>query len=144
MRACQRAEFGWPGGDCPGELLFRHWPERDVLAAVQQVLAGKLPGVEEGGTELAALCPPDGAVGRYRLDTPEGSWFVRISARWGLPELEADLTDYLFQSGLRVNPLIVAGVGLDWGTAGCAWTSGRLSGPALQWIAGDWSDWAKR
>jgi hypothetical protein len=49
------------------------------------------------------------------LDTPEGSWFVRISARWGLPELEADLTDYLFQSGLRVNPLIVAGVGLDWG-----------------------------
>jgi Ser/Thr protein kinase RdoA (MazF antagonist) len=55
-----------------------------------------------------------GPVGRYRLATARGAWFVRVSRRWGNPELERGMTTDLCRRGVSVNPLIVAGRPLQW------------------------------
>lgn len=108
------AEFAWPGGDRPGQPEFEHEPQPAVVAAITQALASAFPAANEPDARLRALRPPTGPVGRYRLATARGAWFVRVSTRWGNPELERAITTDLAARGVSVNPLLVAGRPLQW------------------------------
>ncbi|MFQ5801311.1 MAG: phosphotransferase enzyme family protein [Candidatus Methylomirabilales bacterium] len=109
-----KAEFAWPGGDVPGDLDFRHQPSVQVIEAIAQALAPSFPPASSTDARYGSLSPPDGPVGRYRLSTREGSWFVRVSSRSGDPELEVSTIDYLFNKGVNVNPFLVVGETLHW------------------------------
>jgi hypothetical protein len=109
-----RAEFGWPGGDRPGEVVFRSPVANEVRDAIVAVVADALPEFRDGAT-LMALTPPDGAIGRYRLATPKSACFVRVSARIGDAELEQAITGWLKANGLAVNHLEIAGLPLSYG-----------------------------
>lgn len=109
-----RAEFGWPGGDRPGEVVFRSPVAHDVRDAIVAVVAEALPEFRDGAT-LMALTPPDGAIGRYRLATSKSACFVRVSARIGDAQLEQAITGWLKTNGLAVNHLEIAGLPLSFG-----------------------------
>lgn len=113
QNSTQRAEFGWPGGDRPGELVFREPVPPDVRAAIMASIAGKLPGLG-ADTALDALCTPDGAVGRYRLATGDAAYFIRTSVDWGHPALEQAITGWLRDHGLAVNHIDLAGLELHY------------------------------
>jgi len=108
------AEFAWPGGDRPGQPAFPWEPPAAVADAIRRALAPAFPPILEPRARLGALRAPDGPVGRYRLVTPDGSWFVRVSSRWGDPELERAITGHLANHGVPVNALLVAGRRLQW------------------------------
>jgi len=109
--APRQAEFGWPGGDRPGELRF----EYDVDAELGAALGGVLEAEIGAPREIRALTRPDGAIGRYAVTGGDGrEWFVRVSARWGEPELEQAITGYLREGGLAVNHLVAAGLRMAW------------------------------
>jgi Ser/Thr protein kinase RdoA (MazF antagonist) len=108
------AEFGWPGGDQPGPLEFNHEPPPPVAEAIKGALAPFFPRVMEPGAYLRALQRVTGPVGRYRLATSKGSWFVRVTLRRRDPPLERALTAYLASRGVSINPLLVAGANLEW------------------------------
>lgn len=108
------AEFAWPGGDRPGHPAFHCEPPDTVVEAIKQALAPSFPAVMGPNARLGALRIPDGPVGRYRLVTPDGSWFIRVSSRWGNPELERSITSHLASHGVHVNSLLVAGRPLQW------------------------------
>jgi len=105
------AEFGSPEEDRPE---FKHEPPPDVAEAIKRALAPSIPSVMDGGTRLAALKPVDAADGSYRLVTEKGSWFVRVSSRLRNPALELAITHHLDSRGVNVNPLLVAGIRLQW------------------------------
>lgn len=109
-----KAEFAWHGGDRPGHLDFRFKLPDPITEAIKQALAPSFPFITGAETSFLALRLTDGPVGRYLLTTPNGSWFVRVSSRWGNPELERSITQYLASEGVSVNPLFVAGVTLTW------------------------------
>jgi hypothetical protein len=106
-----RAEFGWPGGDRPGALEFRVPVPGEVREAI---LAAAMPVLRDLDhfTEITALAPIDGAIGRYRLATPNAAYFLRVSARLGDAELEQSITSWLQRCGIAVNHLEVAGIPL--------------------------------
>lgn len=106
-----RAEFGWPGGDRPGEVAFRSPVADGVRDAIISVVAAALPEFCDGAT-LMALTPADGAIGRYRLATSKSACFVRVSARIGDAQLEQAITGWLKTNGLAVNHLEIAGLPL--------------------------------
>ncbi len=108
------AEFAWPGGDRPGHPDFPYEPPDTVIEVIKQALTPSFPPVVEPGACFRALRVPNGPVGRYRLITSAGSWFVRVSSRWGNPELERSITRYLASKGVNVNVLLVAGRPLQW------------------------------
>jgi len=103
------AEFGWPGGDHPGEIDFAVPVSAEVREAILAALAGRWPDV--AAAKLAALTPPDGVVGRYRFTLPNSTThFLRVSARWGEPALEQGITGWLRDQGVAVNHLDLAGL----------------------------------
>lgn len=108
------AEFAWPGGDRPGQPAFQCEPPDRVVEAIREALAPSFPPVMEPDARFGALRMPEGPVGRYRLTTPGGSWFVRVSSRWGNPELERSITSHLASHGVGVSALLVAGRPLRW------------------------------
>lgn len=109
--ASRQAEFGWPGGDQPGELRF----EAEVEAELQRALKDTLEGEIGKCGEMRALTSPHGAIGRYAVTGADGrEWFVRVSARWGEPALEQAITCHLQKNGLLVNHLVVAGLRFEW------------------------------
>lgn len=108
------AEFGWPGGDCPGQLDFWYELPAPITKAIGDALAPFFAPARGPGACYRALCLRDGPVGRYRLSAEKGSWFIRVSSRLGNPGLEKSITDYLFHRGVNVNRLLIAGVTLQW------------------------------
>ncbi len=112
--SASNAEFAWPGGDRPGRPDFDREPPATVVAAIRRALASSFPPVLEPDARLGALRAATGPAGRYRLETSAGSWFVRVSSRWGDPELERSVTNHLAGKGVEVNPLLVAGRPLRW------------------------------
>lgn len=110
----QCAEFAWPGGDRPGEVAFHHAVPDAAAQAIMDGLAHRWPEIAEKEVSLRALQPVEGPVGRYRLATRRGAWFVRVSARWGNPSLEQAITEHLGRCGVAVNPLLVAGASVAW------------------------------
>jgi len=109
-----KAEFAWPSGDSPGNLDFRYEPPGPIIKVLKRALAPSFVPARAPGVRIRALFPSNGPVGRYRLSTQGGSWFIRVSSRFGNPELEKSITDYLVSQGGNVNPLIVAGETLQW------------------------------
>ena len=107
-------EFAWPEGDRPGELKFWHEVAVEVREAITQALDSSLAPGGIQGARLYGLSSSDEPVGRYQLIIPGGSWFVRVSSRFGYPKLEQAITRYLVDYGVNVNPLIVAGKTLEW------------------------------
>jgi Ser/Thr protein kinase RdoA (MazF antagonist) len=110
----QKAEFGWPAGDQPGEIHFQYAPTAEARDAILRALSPVFPPAKSPDATLLALTPPEGVAGRYRLTTAEGEWFVRVSTWLGDAALEQTLVDYLANEGIPVNPFLVAGVALDW------------------------------
>ncbi len=108
------AEFGWPGGDIPGDLEFRHEPPKPIVDSLRKSLAGDLPPVLEPTAQIHALFSKDGPAGGYRLSMTDGSWFIRVTSRWGQPDLERRLVQHLVDRGVAANPLAVAGAELTW------------------------------
>jgi hypothetical protein len=108
------AEFAWPEGDRPGNLVFAHQPAENIQIAVRQALSSAFPPALDVGASLTALRPSYGPAGRYQLTTRDGKWFVRVSSRWGRPDLEQALARFLLSEGVSVSPIIVAGVPLQW------------------------------
>jgi hypothetical protein len=109
-----KTELGWPTGDQPGDLRFLHQPSEAVQTAILRVLSPLFPPAHASKVTLRSLTPSDGIAGRYCLTTPEGEWFVRVSIWLGSPMLEKTLVDYLTTQQVMVNPLLVAGITLDW------------------------------
>lgn len=108
------AELGWPTGDQPGELRFLHEPTDETRVAILHALSSIFPPAQSPDAALHALTPSDGIAGRYRLQTPEGAWFVRVSMWMGDAALEKLLMDYLASKDVHVNPLLVTGITLAW------------------------------
>ncbi len=113
-RSTQKAELGWPTGDRPGELHFQYEPSQAARAAILGALSPVFPPAGALSVELHALNPLNSPAGRYRLTTPAGGWFLRVSMWLGDAVLEQSLVDYLANEGVAVNPFLVAGVALDW------------------------------
>jgi len=107
-----KAELGWPTGDQPGDLNFQYPVSGDVQDAILRVLSPSFPLAKSG--TLRALAPVENITGRYRLTTPDGSWFVRVSMWLGDAALEKSLVDHLASHKVSVNPLLVAGITLTW------------------------------
>lgn len=103
------AEYGWPGGDLPGELLFKHAVEPQAKSVLLSCLREVLPGMPEE-VEMLALTKPAGIVSRYRLAWKGGDWFVRVSAKIIDAPLEQQITGWLVQHGVSVNHVVVAGL----------------------------------
>lgn len=108
------AEFAWPGGDRPGRLEFSHDPPEPVRAAIRTTLGTAFEPARDPGARLAALVADAGPAGRYRLTSRGGSWFVRVSSRWGQPDLEKSVADHLAAAGVSVCPILVTGLPLEW------------------------------
>ncbi|MGB0383237.1 MAG: phosphotransferase [Ardenticatenaceae bacterium] len=108
------AELAWPSGDRPGDLKFNHELPSSVSNAINLALHSTYLLNQVGGGQLHALCPPKGVIGRYKLSTREGKWFIRVSSRWGQPEIEKAITDYLIKQGVKINPLLVSGEKVYW------------------------------
>lgn len=117
MTPHSEAEFAWPGGDRPGRLEFAHRVGETAERAIREALRPMLGAVMDAQARLTALQPSAGPAGRYRLTTPEGTWFVRVSARWGRPDLEQALGEFLTREGVAVNVPFVVGVPLPWEAA---------------------------
>jgi hypothetical protein len=107
-------ELGWIGEAPSGEILFEH----DLLQApwkqelIETVHAAFPPSV--GAGEMISLQPTAGPAGSYRFSGKTGSWFVRVSSRWGSPEIEMDLVNFLVERGVSVNLFMIVGVELEW------------------------------
>jgi hypothetical protein len=112
MTASSVAEFGWPGGDDPGELRFPHEVTPALREALLATLSPLLPLIDRRAV-IRALTPPIGAVGRFSVAGGGAAYFVRVSARWGEPQLEQAITGYLRDRNLAVNHLEIAGAILD-------------------------------
>ena len=109
------AEFAWPSGDVPGVLEFRHEPPSRVREAIiEAVKPSFAPLAAARTTQVHSLSAGDGPAGRYRVATECGTWFIRVSARQGVPQREQEFVRYLDQQGVMVNPLLAAGVPLHW------------------------------
>ncbi|MCI0349787.1 MAG: phosphotransferase [Acidobacteriales bacterium] len=113
-RLTQNAELGWPTGDQPGELRFQYAPSEAMRAAILGALSSVFEPARTSSAELYALSPVHSPAGRYRLTTPAGKWFVRVSRWLGDAAQEKQLVDYLASRNVMVNPLLVAGITLEW------------------------------
>ena len=114
MKSLSKAEFAWPGGDVPGDLDFRYEPSAQITGAISRALAPSFPPAGAADACYGALTPPEGPIGRYRLSTEEGAWFVRVSSRRGNLELEKAIIHYLSSRGVNVNPYLIASETLTW------------------------------
>jgi hypothetical protein len=103
------AEYGWPGGDCPGELSFHLPASEQARNALLPCIREALPNVPQDAP-LLALTPPSGIVSRYKLVLPGESLFVRVSIKLVHPLLEQKITGWLKQKQVRVNHVEVAGL----------------------------------
>ena len=115
MTSVSQAEFAWPGGDTPGLLEFCFDPPPAVTEAIRQSLATAFPVAASSDTRYWSLAESAGPVGRYRLTAGGTEWFLRVSGRWGNPELEKSLICHAQSNGVPVNPLLTAGAKLHWG-----------------------------
>jgi len=113
-KAIIKAELGWPTGDQPGELRFQYPPSEAARTTILRALSPVFPPAGAPSAELYALNPPEGVAGRYRLTTPEGAWFVRVSMWQRDPTREKNFTDYLSSRSVPVNQILVAGIPLEW------------------------------
>jgi hypothetical protein len=102
------AEFGWPSGDQPGELGFTSEVPKDVARAILSALSGDVDD------RLYALHPVTSPIGRYAWLSADAPKFVRVSAKWGAPELEQSITRLLHDRGVAVNHLERAGAPVIW------------------------------
>jgi hypothetical protein len=109
-KLARTSEFAWPAGDQPGELVFAQAVARQLADRIFAALRGRLPGIDGPGVAITALATVTGVLGRFRLVTGAGVWFVRISARWGEPELEQALAGFLRERGVGVNWIEIAGL----------------------------------
>ena len=107
------AEPTWPTGERPEALDFPVEAPHRVCEAISRVLERSFPPAAEKGARYHTQGAGDGPVGRYRLTTRDGAWFVRVTARPGNPGLEKSISDHLDADGVAVNPLVVAGASLE-------------------------------
>jgi len=107
----RHAEFGWPGGDRPGELFFEH----EVAPPFASALTALIEPEIGPSAQVRSLTRHEGAIGRYAVTGRDGrEWFIRVSARWGQPQLEQAITAFLQAAHLPVNHLVAAGLRLPW------------------------------
>jgi len=114
VMSVSKAEFAWPEGDVPGSLDFPYELSPSLAQALGRTLAPMFPPAGDKDSRYRALAQNDDPVGRYKLSTKEGEWFVRVSSRWGNPGFEKPLVDHLAARGVAVNPLLVANLKLQW------------------------------
>ena len=103
------AEFGWPGGDRPGELAFQFPVPDDIRHILLGCIRTAVANVPDDAP-LLALTLPQGIVSRYMLVVPGGNWFVRVSAKILQPMLEQAVTGWLKSHGVSVNHVEIAGL----------------------------------
>jgi len=111
----QKMEFGWLGGDSPSEIQYRHKVSYDIFYAICQVLKKNFSRITDKHFQLWGLRKYSTPAGSYRLCVNDNEdYFVRVSSRWGSPDLERTLLQYLVDKGVSVNPLLIAGVQFVW------------------------------
>ena len=108
------AEFGWPDGDRPGALEFRHEPPVAVSRAVLGSIVDRLPAASDPRPRLQGLHSSSQPVGAYRLSVADDEWFVRVTSRLGDPELEIAVLDWLGRAGTPVNAPVLTDARLSW------------------------------
>ena len=108
------AEFGWPCGDRPGALKFQHDVPATVSNAILSAVADRLPAASGHGARVRALHRSDQPAGAYRLTVAGEEWFVRVTSRWGNPELEKAIVGYLANAGVSVNAAVMTGTRMRW------------------------------
>ena len=108
------AEFGWPDGDRPGKLEFRHEPPVAVSRAVLASIVDRLPAASDPRALLRGLHASSQPVGAYRLSVANDEWFVRVTSRLGEPELESAVLDWLRSAGTPVNAPVLTDARLSW------------------------------
>ena len=112
--ASSGAEFGWPGGDHPGALEFRHEPPLAVSRAVLASIGKRLPAASDPRARLQGLHSSSQPVGAYRLSVADDAWFVRVTSRLGAPELENAVLDWLKRAGTPVNAPVLTDARMTW------------------------------
>lgn len=97
------AEYGWKGGDQPGDLLFENSLPDQIYEEISTALA---PYVSKEILDIKSLEPAPQITGRFVVYSSENVWFVRISSRIGDADLESEILDYLNIHGVSVNPIL--------------------------------------
>lgn len=107
--AVKPAEFGWPGGDAPGEPVFAFEPLPGVAARLRQFLEERFPDEVRAPAEIRALQEMVTPAGRFRARASGHEWFLKLTARPGSDSLEQALTQHLAARGVPVAPLLSTG-----------------------------------
>lgn len=107
-----KAEMAWPTGDRPGAVTFAHSVAAPIARAILAVAAPVIG--EADPASLAALHPSDNPVGRYRITSRTGAYFVRVSSRQGDARTEMAIMRWLDHAGVAVNLPLAAGLPLVW------------------------------
>ena len=109
----KEAEFGWKTTDKPGILAFSYDVPNPIQHIISQTIKAHYPIT--GAYALKALeAPTNNPVGRYKLSHKQADLFVRITTKLGFPILEQEITQYLTEAGMSVNPIILGGIDLVW------------------------------
>src|SRR5581483_4875419 len=99
------AEYGWAGGDQPGELVFAHAAPQIVAEKITEIIQR----MAQGKVDVRALAESKTPAGRYCAETKEQAFFVKVSARPGEPSLEKAITKFVEAHEIAVAPLLIAG-----------------------------------
>jgi hypothetical protein len=104
-------EFGWPGGDVPGDIQFEHRADDRLTQVLTQTLVEVFSPIGPTGSvvSLRGLQDWPTAAGSYKLTTDAGAWFVRLSTRLGNAQLERDITTFLADSNVSVSSILATG-----------------------------------
>lgn len=103
----KHAELAWPEGDLPSDG-FIHFPADPEVQDL--IKAAVIPALECGGkwdnVSIVSITPQAGIPGRFRLDSEDNDFFLRITSRAGHPVLEKKICEYLLEKGASINPVI--------------------------------------
>ena len=109
MLSDSNADMAWESGDLPGDLNFPHQVPANIYAHLKNILSDVFEPARYAQLHIHSLTPIRDITGRYKIQTTNGSWFVKISPRQGAPTLEKQMIDYLYDRGVPTNPILLPG-----------------------------------
>lgn len=138
----KEAEFGWKTTDTPSILAFNNDVPNPIQQVIIQTINAHYP-ITAPYTLKSLEATTDSPIGRYKLSQQatlvghhgtseiirsekpinkresqlikkDNEVFVRVTSKIGLPVLEQEITQYLVDADISINPIILAGIDLMW------------------------------
>jgi hypothetical protein len=107
-----KAELAWESGDRPDEPDFGAPVSRVNRETLARFLSSVCGWRTEDIGSIRALRETPSLAGRYCVSVRGRNWFVRVTTRWGDPELERSIVSYLHACDAPVIPFLHAGLEL--------------------------------